>query len=113
MQATGILSFNVFVTFDDVIELYDFDRHLRILVMYAIERIDVAIRTLICTEIEEENSPLNYKISLIYLGILDKYAEAVGLEFLACERTVTPETYFELMSWVDYYLSVLTQEHLI
>lgn len=35
-------------SFDDIIALYNFDRHLRILVMDAIERIEVAIRTQIC-----------------------------------------------------------------
>lgn len=37
------------VTFDDVIALYNFDRHLRTHVMDAIEKIEVAVRTLICT----------------------------------------------------------------
>ena len=35
-------------TFDNVLALYDFDRHIRMLVMDAIERIEVAIRTQIC-----------------------------------------------------------------
>ncbi len=34
-------------TFDDVVALYEFDRHLRLLVMDAIERIEVHIRTLV------------------------------------------------------------------
>lgn len=34
--------------FDDILVLYDFDRHLRTLVMDAIERIEVAVRTQIC-----------------------------------------------------------------
>lgn len=34
-------------TFDEVIRLYEFDRHLRLLIMDAIERIEVNIRTLI------------------------------------------------------------------
>jgi abortive infection bacteriophage resistance protein len=38
------------VDFNDVLKLYDFDRHLRILVMDAIERIEVAIRTQICLQ---------------------------------------------------------------
>jgi len=35
-------------TFNDILALYDFDRHLRILVMDAMERIEVAVRTQIC-----------------------------------------------------------------
>lgn len=35
-------------TFDDILALYDFDRHLRMLVMDAIERIEVAARAQIC-----------------------------------------------------------------
>ncbi len=34
-------------SFDDVIKLYEFDRHLRLLILDAIERIEVYIRTLI------------------------------------------------------------------
>lgn len=35
-------------TFNNIIDLYNFDRHLRILIMDAIERIEVAVRTQIC-----------------------------------------------------------------
>jgi len=35
-------------TFENLLELYDFDRRLRVLVMDAIERIEVAVRTQIC-----------------------------------------------------------------
>lgn len=35
-------------TFDNILDLYNFDRHLRMLVMDAIERIEVALRTQIC-----------------------------------------------------------------
>lgn len=35
-------------SFDNILALYDFDRHLRMLVMDAIERIEVAVRTQIC-----------------------------------------------------------------
>jgi abortive infection bacteriophage resistance protein len=35
-------------TFDNILNLYNFDRHLRMLVMDAIERIEVAVRTQIC-----------------------------------------------------------------
>lgn len=37
-------------TFDNIIELYNFDRHLRLLVIDAIERIEVAVRTQICLQ---------------------------------------------------------------
>lgn len=40
--------FKTGTSFDDILALYDFDRHLRILVMDAIERIEVAVRTQIC-----------------------------------------------------------------
>ena len=40
--------FKTGTTFDNILALYDFDRHLRILVMDAIERIEVAVRTQIC-----------------------------------------------------------------
>jgi len=40
--------FKAETTFENVISLYNFDRHLRMLVMDAIERIEVAVRTQIC-----------------------------------------------------------------
>lgn len=40
--------FKAGTTFDDILALYNFDRHLRMLVMDAIERIEVAVRTQIC-----------------------------------------------------------------
>jgi abortive infection bacteriophage resistance protein len=40
--------FKANTTFDNILALYDFDRHLRMLVMDAIERIEVAVRTQIC-----------------------------------------------------------------
>lgn len=38
-------------TFDEILDLYQFDRRLRVLVMDEIERLEVAIRTVICNEL--------------------------------------------------------------
>ncbi len=42
--------FKTGTTFNNILELYNFDRHLRMLVMDAIERIEVAIRAQICLQ---------------------------------------------------------------
>lgn len=49
-------------TFEDIINLYNFDRHLRMLVMDAMERIEVAVRAQICLTMA-----LTYKDSHWYL----------------------------------------------
>ena len=41
-------SFKANTSFDDILDLYIFDRELRLLIMDAIERVEVAIRTQIC-----------------------------------------------------------------
>lgn len=47
-QTAALHMFNGGTTFDDILDLYVFDRELRLLVMDAIERIEVAIRAQIC-----------------------------------------------------------------
>ncbi len=44
-------------TFDDVLRLYHFDRKLRLLVLDEIERLEVAIRTVICNELSISHGP--------------------------------------------------------
>lgn len=48
--------------------------------------------TFLTAYIEEENCPIDYKASLIYMAVLDKYAEAVGVEFLKCEKATISDT---------------------
>lgn len=47
-NSTTLHNFKPNVSFDDILDLYVFDRELRLLIMDAIERIEVAIRTQIC-----------------------------------------------------------------
>lgn len=70
------------VTFEDVLALYDFDRHLRMLVMDAIERIEVAIRTQICISLavsyDDSHWHLNrelFKENFNYKAFLSKCTE--------------------------------------
>ena len=44
-------------TFDSLIELYAFDRRLRLLLIDAIERIEVALRTLLCNSLSQKYGP--------------------------------------------------------
>lgn len=66
-------------SFNDIIALYDFDRNLRILVMDAIEKIEVAARTLICTTLaikyQDSHWHLNkslFKKEFNYFNFMDK-----------------------------------------
>ncbi|MDI1351595.1 MAG: DUF5677 domain-containing protein [bacterium] len=44
--------------------------------------------TFLTAHIEEENSHLDYNDSFIYLALLERYVEAVGNEFLACQNNI-------------------------
>ena len=46
--------------FDQVVRLYEFDRHLRLLVMDAIERVEVHIRTLVTYHLGHQYGPFGY-----------------------------------------------------
>ena len=48
VNSSALHQFKANTSFDDVLNLYIFDRELRLLVMDAIERIEVAIRAQIC-----------------------------------------------------------------
>lgn len=54
------------ITFEEIIELYVFDRRLRILVFNAIEKIEIAIRTKIIYEFSIINGSHWYENSLLY-----------------------------------------------
>ncbi|MFU8894518.1 MAG: Abi family protein [Luteolibacter sp.] len=58
-QPAGLIDkpFKAGVTFDDILNLYRFDRELRLLFMDAIERIEVAVRTCIVNEMSLRHGP--------------------------------------------------------
>lgn len=57
-QASGApRQFNAGTTLKQVIDLYQFDRKLRVLVMDEIERLEVAIRAVICNELSLSHGP--------------------------------------------------------
>lgn len=69
--------FKVNTTFDDILNLYVFDRKLRLLVMDAIERIEIAIRTVICNELcLNSNNPFWYTDK----RVKKKIAKNLGLQ---------------------------------
>ncbi|MQW93034.1 Abi family protein [Acinetobacter sp. dk771] len=55
-NSTVLHQFKANTSFDDVLNLYIFDRELRLLVMDAIERIEVAIRAQICNVLCDQSS---------------------------------------------------------
>ena len=52
--------FNDYSYFEEVIDLYNFDRHLRLLMFDAIERIEVALRTKLIYQLSLSYGPLCY-----------------------------------------------------
>jgi abortive infection bacteriophage resistance protein len=50
-DSSGVLRFTGGTTFQDVLKLYDFDRELRLVCMDAVERIEVALRAAIVSEV--------------------------------------------------------------
>lgn len=79
-------------SFEDVINLYEFDRHLRLLVIDALERIEVYIRTLISYQLTHaygafgHNDPTNYHPNFKHakwLASLSREAERSSDAFIA------------------------------
>lgn len=68
--------------FEDVIDLYNFDRHLRLLMFDAIERIEVALRTKLIYHLSLSNGPLFY---LDYDIFTDKFKQQATIEHLSTE----------------------------
>ena len=56
-NADGQHLFQAGVNFEDILDLYVFDRHLRLVVMNAVERIEVAFRTLLSQVMSERQGP--------------------------------------------------------
>ena len=55
--ATGVRRFVAGTTFDDVLTLYSFDRELRLLCLAAVERIEVALRAAVVSEVAVRVGP--------------------------------------------------------
>ena len=68
--------------FEDVIDLYNFDRHLRLLMFDAIERIEVALRTKLIYHLSLAYGPLFY---LDYSIFTDKVKQQATIEHLTSE----------------------------
>jgi hypothetical protein len=81
------------VSFDDVLDLYVFDRKLRLAVTDALERIEVAFRAELSQSMSERHGPHWYMI----------YAQAVTIEVLL--KVVSPDTH-----WGDR-LAALLADH--
>ena len=59
-------SFIAGTTFDDVLTLYVFDRELRLLLLDAIERIEVALRTQLANTLADHHQPHGYLSPLVF-----------------------------------------------
>lgn len=55
--STGLRRFNAGTAFDDVLKLYNFDRELRLLCLAAVERIEVALRAAIVSQVAVREGP--------------------------------------------------------
>ena len=68
--------------FEDVLDLYNFDRHLRLLMFDAIERIEVALRTKLIYHLSLSNGSLFY---LDYDIFTNKFKQQATIEHLSIE----------------------------
>jgi len=53
--------------FEDVIDLYNFDRHFRLIVFNAIERIEIALRTKMIYHLSLTHGAVSYTLSMLSL----------------------------------------------
>lgn len=94
-------NFRAGAEFNEIAGLYIFDRKLRLLVLDAIERIEVAIRTSITYEVGHEYGPFGHTDSANFSPGLD---HAKFMEELAVEETRAKETF------VDHFRTKYTSE---
>ncbi|MEL7190163.1 MAG: Abi family protein [Pseudomonadota bacterium] len=79
-------------TFEQIIELYEFDRHLRLLVMDALERIEVALRGSWAYALAHSGGPHGYLNAALYQRRKDFHENFARL---ARQVGTSPETYIE------------------
>jgi len=84
LQNTSEYIFKKGTTFDSIISLYIFDRKLRLLVMDAVERIEVAVRTTISSTMCEKYGPhwylkpMLFKSSFNHQGLIETIERETG-----------------------------------
>ncbi len=82
-------------TFEDILNLYNFDRHLRLLVMDAIEKIEVAVRTQICLSLSLTHNDSHWYIRRELFSSTfnyNKFIETCKHEF-ACSKEIFIQHY--------------------
>jgi abortive infection bacteriophage resistance protein len=67
-------------TFENILSIYDFDRHLRLLVMDAIERIEVGVRTILAYEMSHQTGDGHWVLDAALFKETDdfKHADFIG-----------------------------------
>jgi abortive infection bacteriophage resistance protein len=92
----GDSTFRANTTFDAVWQRYAFDRHLRLLVMDAVERIEIAVRTQLAYHlVHQSGDPFAYAVDLAALPQLKADQRQRLLEDLASETEHSKETFTE------------------
>ncbi|MGV3531351.1 MAG: Abi family protein [Chthoniobacteraceae bacterium] len=78
------------VTFEDVLNLYRFDRELRLLAMDVLERIEVAVRSVIVNEMCLRHGPHWFMDAAHFNGNATRFNHAKLLDKIDCEFNIPP-----------------------
>lgn len=84
--STSLCEFRTGTTFEEVWHRYVFDRHLRLLAMDAIERIEVAVRSLLATHHAVAHGPFAYASDVRSLPYLNAESRTAFVESIRKER---------------------------
>lgn len=99
-SVAGPHAFKDGVTFDDILDCYIFDRELRLLVMDAIERIEVAVRTVISNTMSERHGPHWYMDKKLFV---DQYNHEGLLSQIKKETNYQQEKRHHIEFIAHYY----------
>ncbi len=81
--------FRVGATFDDILDLYAFDRALRLLVMDALERVEVAVRAAVTDHMSVTHSDPHWYMDPAHFGDAGRHARLVELVRRTCEERLS------------------------
>ena len=85
-------SFRAGTSFEDILAIYDFDRHLRLLVMDAIERIEVGVRTILAYEMSHQYEDGHWILNSALFSESTEFKHAELLRRIKSETAFSAET---------------------
>lgn len=99
--STSLCEFRSGTTFEEVWQRYVFDRHLRLLAMDAIERIEVAVRSLLATHHAMAHGPFAYFTDASALPYLNTEARVAFIDSIAKEQLRSHDVFVKHF-WTKY-----------